>query len=341
MTTTFPLLRLPYLVLMPVLEQMEFLDRIAFSILSKRTRMYVKLLKMKSKNVKLKWNGNKIEMIVFCDFTRVLEVDMYINEYQRSTFMNQYKPVYSWRDSSLLPVDYVLTIMDVMHCKSIDKFIIVKISEHDCIPIVAKLPKIDEVVVDHHWPDVISYEEYIQIERQLLRVLRTVLPVSSAVTISYRFQNHNNLREILKGNFDAVILKWPDNWITLNDLWITNSKVLELHKVALNMRDLNRYFKLWTKKICNDQLEYMEVRLYDKTSVDLILDGLNAVPVPIETQREFRMDITFLFHPPLEIAVYVFYFDGCTNNLKCLNVCPPQIVQRKHFMIWHVIITIF
>ncbi|EFO87153.1 hypothetical protein CRE_28949 [Caenorhabditis remanei] len=289
MTTTFPLLRLPYLVFMPVLEQMEFLDRIAFSIFSKRTRKYLKLLKMKSKNVNLKWNGNRIDMIVFCDFTRVLEVNMYTCKYQRSTFMNQYKPVYSWRDSSLLPADYVLSIMDVMHCKSIDKFIFVKISEHDCIPIVAKLPKIDEVVVEHDWPDVTSYEASFQKERQLLRVLRTVLPVSSAVFIKYQFQNRNHLREILKGNFDAVILKHFDNRITLNDLWITNAKILEIYTVKLDVRHLNRYFKLWRKKICNDRLEYLEVRIYDKPSMDLLLDGLNAVPVPIETKREFRV----------------------------------------------------
>ncbi|EFO87108.1 hypothetical protein CRE_28943 [Caenorhabditis remanei] len=264
MTTTFPLLRLPYLVLMHALKQMEFLDRIAFSILSRRTRKYVKLLKMNSKNVNLKWNGNRIDMIVFCDFTRVLEANMYINEYQQSTFMNQYKPVYSWRDSSLLPADYVLSIMDVMHCKSIDKFIFVKISEHDCIPIVAKLPKIDEVVVEHHWPDVTSYETYFQKERQLLKVLNIVLPVSSAVTITYQFQNRNHLREILNGHFDAVILKRSGNWITLNDLWITNAKILEIDTTKINMKDLNRYFKLWTKKICNDRLEYLEVRIYDK-----------------------------------------------------------------------------
>ncbi|KAF1754545.1 hypothetical protein GCK72_021108 [Caenorhabditis remanei] len=292
MTTPFPLFRLPHLVLIPVLEQMEFMDRIAFSILSKRARMYVKLLKMKCEHINLKLNGDRIDMIVFCDFTRVLEVNMYIDEYQRSTFKNQYKRVYSWRDSSLLPVDYALSIMDVMHCKSIDKFIIVEISEHDCIPIIAKLPKIDEVVAEHIPSDNYNYYSYEAIfhkEKQLLKVLRTVLPVSSAVTISYRFQNQNHLREILKGNFDAVVLRRSDNRITLNDLWITNAKILEIHTVNVDVRDLNRYFKLWMKKICNDRLEYMEVRIYDTPSMDLLLDGLNAVSVPIETQREFRV----------------------------------------------------
>ncbi|EFP13531.1 hypothetical protein CRE_10448 [Caenorhabditis remanei] len=177
--------------------------------------------------------------------------------------------------------------MDVMHCKSINQFIVAEISEHDCIPIVAKLSKIDEVVVEHDWSfNVLTDKALFQKEKRLLKVLSTVLPISSAVTISYRFQNRNHLREILKGNFDAVILKHFDKLITLNDLCITNTKVLELHKVTLEIRDLNRYFKLWTKKICNDRLEYMEVRTYSNTSMDLLLNGLNAVPVPIETERE-------------------------------------------------------
>ncbi|KAF1754542.1 hypothetical protein GCK72_021105 [Caenorhabditis remanei] len=127
MTTPFPLLHLPYLVLMPIMEQMEFMERIALSVLSKRARMYVKLLKMK------------------------------------------YMMSISWFPGSPLPIDYAFSIMDVMHCKSINQFIVAEISEHDSIPIVAKLPKIDEVVVGHIWPDVTSYEAYFQKERQLLR----------------------------------------------------------------------------------------------------------------------------------------------------------------------------
>ncbi|EFP13561.1 hypothetical protein CRE_10505 [Caenorhabditis remanei] len=287
MTTTFPLLRLPYLVLMPVLEHMEFMDRIALSILSKRARMYVKLLKMKSKSINLILKDNKIEMIVFFDISKELRVDMYIDVLQRSNFIG-YQPCVSWCDGSLLPVDYVLSIMDVTHCKSINHFVVSEISEHDCIPIAAKLPKIDEVVVEYDWSSKdLSYETLFQKERRLLRILRTVLPASSAVTISYRFHNHNHLREILKGNFDAVILKCSDNRITLNDLWITSAKTLKLHTETVNVRDLNRYFKLWTKKICNDRLEYLKVKIYGNINMNLLLEGLNAVPVPIETKREF------------------------------------------------------
>ncbi|EFO87090.1 hypothetical protein CRE_28982 [Caenorhabditis remanei] len=54
MTTTFPLLRLPYPVLMHALKQMEFLDRIALSLLSRRTRRFPKLLIPNSINMHMK-----------------------------------------------------------------------------------------------------------------------------------------------------------------------------------------------------------------------------------------------------------------------------------------------
>ncbi|EFP13538.1 hypothetical protein CRE_10470 [Caenorhabditis remanei] len=65
MTTAFPLLRLPYLALMPVLEQMELKERIAFSVLSKRARMFLKLLKIKCKYINVILQDNRITMIVF------------------------------------------------------------------------------------------------------------------------------------------------------------------------------------------------------------------------------------------------------------------------------------
>ncbi|KAF1754680.1 hypothetical protein GCK72_021244 [Caenorhabditis remanei] len=213
MRTAFPLLRLPYLVLMPVLEQMEITEKVSLSILSKRVRIYVKLLKMTCEHVNVILKNDRIEMKVFFENGEELRVLQYIDETQRSNFIyrHEHEMVFSWCPGSRLPVDYAVSIMDVTHCKSINQFIIAGIFEHDSIPIVTKLPKIDEVVVEHIWhPKFLTYEALRHKERILLRVLKTVLPVSSAVQVNYPFQilqNLNYLREILKGNLDAVTLK--------------------------------------------------------------------------------------------------------------------------------------
>ncbi|KAF1753530.1 hypothetical protein GCK72_020087 [Caenorhabditis remanei] len=295
MTTGFPLLRLPYLVLMPVLEQMEFTEKIALSILSKRARMFLKLLRMQCEEINLRLEHNRIEMEMFFDTCevltiRVVKVLMYIDKYQRRDYIHPYYMSLSCCPGRLPPIAYVLPIMDVTHCKSIKQLTIAEISECDTLPLLGKLPRIDEVVVPgaEGWiSEPLSYEALFQREKILLEVLKTVLPVSSAADFSYHFLNPNHLREVLKVNFDSLILKLPHETFSLNDLWVTNAKTFELRDLILNLKDLNRFFKLWMKKLCNPRQEYLEVKMSGNANKDIILDGLNAVQVSLETKRTF------------------------------------------------------
>ncbi|KAF1754536.1 hypothetical protein GCK72_021099 [Caenorhabditis remanei] len=198
MTTAFPLLRLPYLVLMPILEQMEFMDRITLSVLSKRARMFVKLLKMKCNHINLTLKLGTIKMQVCFDNREELKVNMYIHKYKVDLrYGNDH---ISWWPG-LPPMHYVLPIMDVTHCNSIKQFIVGRVCEYDTLPILAKLQKINEVIVE----DSISYS--FSPESPLENVLKNVLPVSSAVTISADADKAKYLREIFKGNFVAVTVR--------------------------------------------------------------------------------------------------------------------------------------
>ncbi|KAF1754544.1 hypothetical protein GCK72_021107 [Caenorhabditis remanei] len=296
MTTSFPLLRLPYPVLKLVLEQMKFVERIVLSLLSKRARMFLKLLKMKCKYINLILDSSSIKMNVFFDNSKELKVDILILEYPEVYFKEVYfKHEYdyiAWRPCALPPLDYFLPIMDVTHCKSIKQFIIVELPQIGILlgkltRLLAKLPEIDEVVAQntyHSSPD-----------SPLIKVLRMVLPVSSAVTVSYHALKPKDFREIFKGNFDAVTLKkfrdrvMPNHGMkfSLNDLKMTNVKSLELPGPVFTLEDLNRYFKLWMKKQCNPRLEYLQVamRWVGSEEINILLKGLNAVQVPIRTDR--------------------------------------------------------
>ncbi|EFO87120.1 hypothetical protein CRE_28984 [Caenorhabditis remanei] len=288
MTTPFPVLRLPYLVLMPILEHMEFMERIALSILSKRARMFVKLIKMKCKHINLRLEYNTVKMSVCFDNDEELKVDMFTDRYKVDLRYGK-DHISWWPPGTLSPMDYVLPIMDVTNCKSIKKLIFREVSEYDAeygttIPLLTKLSKIDEVIVE----DFTSY--IFSPDSPLRNVLKIVLPVSSAVTISDHVQKPKYLREILKGNFDAVSVQLLGDWrFPLNDLRKTNAKTLKLDRVAFKVEDLNQYFKMWMKKKCNPRLEYLSVRQEGNVNKDLLLKGLNAVPVPIETKRAFRV----------------------------------------------------
>ncbi|EFO95241.1 hypothetical protein CRE_08802 [Caenorhabditis remanei] len=330
MTTGLPLLRLPYLVLMPVLEQMEIKERIALSILSKRTRMFLKLLKMECQRINLRFKYGTIEMEVFFDNSKQFQLEMYMGGYVELRYGNA---VFLCNTLGLPPMDYVIWIMDVMHCKSIKKFTIEKISPCDILPLLVNLPKVDEVVV--------SYDLSVVLEERLLKVLSIVLPVSSAVTISYHFQNRNYLRDILKWNFNAldvrIFEKWPhrDMTFSLNDLWITNAKALVLEDLILDEKDLNRFFKMWMKKMCNHQLEYLEVIKHsDIVNKDLILKGLDTTPVSLETKRNFPVSENV--KQELSSERITAEFDITRSDGRTATIRFAEVHRRKsiYFYVW-------
>ncbi|EFP13548.1 hypothetical protein CRE_10454 [Caenorhabditis remanei] len=288
MTTVFPLLRLPYLVLMPILEQMELMEKISLSILSKRARMFLKLLKMKCEHINLKLNGDRLEMTVVFNNSEELKMDMYIYRTKEIGLKYGHDYISRW-PGTLTPMDYVLPIMDVTHCSSIKQFTIASVSKYDTLSFLAKLPKINEVIVE---------------ESPLPKVLKIILPVSSAVTIIFTISVYADkpkyLREIFKGNLDAVtvreyrvsIMPNRDMMLSPNDLRMTNAKMLSLPCTFFKVKDVNRYFKLWMKKKCNDRLEYLRVttgRWLKKIKINKLLKGLNAVQIPIRTDKTFRV----------------------------------------------------
>ncbi|EFO87159.1 hypothetical protein CRE_28952 [Caenorhabditis remanei] len=306
MTIAFPLLRLPYLVLMPILEQMEFMERISLSILSKRARMFLKLLKMKCKYINLILNDDRLEMTVVFENSEELNVNILMIGYQVVDLRYGHDHISKW-PCTLSPLDYVLPIMDVTHCKSIKQFIVFEIPQRDIFlaklpKILEKLPEIDEVIVDEVIADNTYYIS--SSDSPLFKVLSIVLPVSSAVTISYHVLKPEDFQEIFKGNFDAVTLTkyWDisyffdmpndDMKFALNDLIMTNVRSLELQGPAFTLEDLNLYFKLWMKKKCNPRLEYLVIAIRRWAKSDILnplLKGLKAVQIPIETKREFRV----------------------------------------------------
>ncbi|EFP13488.1 hypothetical protein CRE_10430 [Caenorhabditis remanei] len=295
MTTAFPLLRLPCLVLMPILEQIEFIERIALSVLSKRARMFVKLLKMKCKHINLILRDNIIKMIVFLDNSEEVNVQFHIHRYQNVDLNYGY----GWWPGRPSSIQYALLIMDVTNCKSIKKLIIAEASEYDILSYEASkkfltnLPKIDEVVVEDTNSQSFSPDSGLQ------TLLNFILPVCSTVTKSVHVQKPEHLREICKGNFDTVTVEnyWKDyepnsKIFALGDLRMTNAKSLELPGAAFTLEDLNRFFKLWMKNKSNPRLEYLKVvqgRWIKSETMNLLLKGLNAVQIPIETKREFQV----------------------------------------------------
>ncbi|EFP13467.1 hypothetical protein CRE_10520 [Caenorhabditis remanei] len=256
--------------------------------------MFLKLLKMKCNHINISLEGKRIRMEVSFDNSKELTLNMYAKQYTRirSNYENYYHDYWSCTRPH---VDYVLPIMDVTHCKSIKKLTFPKVAEYNPkydphIPLLMKLPKIDELIVEH----TTSY--YFSPDSPLLKVLRIIFPVTSAVTISDQVRKPKYLREVFKGNFDVVSLRHPWNikGFSLNDWRIANAKTLKLDGSSFKVENVNRYFKLWMKKKCNPRLENLIVRTRENVTKDLLLKGLNAVQVPINADRSLRVSFLYI-----------------------------------------------
>ncbi|EFO87131.1 hypothetical protein CRE_28983 [Caenorhabditis remanei] len=288
MTTAFPLLRLPYLVLMPVLEQMEFMERIVLSILSKRARMFLKLLKMKCEYIK--FDG----------------------------------------------------------CLSIKKLIFPEVSEYDpgydtTIALLAKLPKIDEVIVEDFTSYCFSSGSWLQ------NALRIVLPVSPAVTIPYHALKPEEIREIIRGNFESVTVRkyradhMPnhDMKFSLNDLKMTNVRSLKLTGPAFTLDDLIRYFKLWEKKKSNPRLKYLQVAIRKSERSEIMrtfLKELNVVLICPTRTKDIKPFISEIEDECFPTECYISRADGRgatvrigTEGTVCFYVCPESTNNTTNF----------
>ncbi|KAF1754702.1 hypothetical protein GCK72_021266 [Caenorhabditis remanei] len=347
MTTAFPLLRLPYLVLMPVLEQMEFMERIVLSILSKRARMFLKLLKMKCKYIKLRLKDNRIEMGMLFDNSEKFKVDILMIGDQEVLLIGYYQnlkceQIYiRWLPGTLPPMEYVLPIMDVTHCKSIKKLILPEVSEYDpgydtTIPLLAKLPKIDEVVVEDFTSYCFSSGSWLQ------NAWRIVLPVSPAVTIPYHALKPEDLREIIRGNFDSVtVRKYSADYMpnhdmkfSLNDLKMTNVRSLKLAGPAFTLDDLIRYFKLWEKKKSNPRLKYLQVAIRKSERSEMMrifLKELKVVLIYPTRTKDIKPFISEIEDERFPTEFYISRADGRgatvrigTEGTVCFYICPES-----------------
>ncbi|EFP13556.1 hypothetical protein CRE_10449 [Caenorhabditis remanei] len=228
-----------------------------------------------------------IVMEVWVDKQEELKLEMYTSGYVEFIYRHH---ISLCNTSGVPPMDYACWVMDVMHCKSIHQFRIAQLSHYNILPLLVSLPKINEVIAE-------ETHNSSSPDPRLQKILKIVLPVSSAVTIPYHALKPEDLREIIRGNFDSVTVRnySVDNMpnhnmkFSLNDLKMTNVKSLELAGPSFKLEDLNLYFKLWMKKKCNTRLEYLRVWQNGSVNKDLLLDELNAVQMPIRTNRKFKV----------------------------------------------------
>ena len=156
--------------------------------------MFLKLLKMKCEYINLTLKFGTVEMEVFLDNMEKLKLELYTSGYVEFRYGQN---VILCSTMGVPPMDYAVSIMDVLHCKSIYFFKIAEISPCNILPLLVNLPKINKVVVNS------DLSGAFLVDSRLLKVLRIVLPVSSEVAIPHFYLYFKYHQDILQGNFDA------------------------------------------------------------------------------------------------------------------------------------------
>ncbi|KAF1754698.1 hypothetical protein GCK72_021262 [Caenorhabditis remanei] len=132
--------------------------------------MFLKLLKMKCEYINLTLKYGTVEMEVFLDNMEKLELELYTSGHVEFRYGQN---VILCRTMGVHPMDYAVSIMDVLHCMSIYFFKIAEISPCNVLPLLVNLPKINRVVVHS------DLSAAFLVHSRLLKVLRIVFPVSS------------------------------------------------------------------------------------------------------------------------------------------------------------------
>ncbi|EFP13505.1 hypothetical protein CRE_10527 [Caenorhabditis remanei] len=262
MTTPFPFLRLPRLALIPVLQHMEIIEVIAFSLISKRTH---KLSKYLRKTICSRYIDLRIENYYLCmriPLTNRPLLLLYFNACTSKTVEVFYPyQTTQWKNVELSTGQWIERLLDVTKCPSLRKVILNGTPGCDVFSVF------------------------------------NVVPIVSNLTLSQLpFSNREEFQRFWMGNVRRLSIHNDDLsrfQFSLNDLLASNAIKLELCEVSMSLRDLNRFFSCWLNKTSNRRLKHLSVQSHGHFDEDVLLKGLGGTRFDERRASEFPTSDTF------------------------------------------------
>ncbi|KAF1754713.1 hypothetical protein GCK72_021277 [Caenorhabditis remanei] len=287
MTTPFPLLRLPRLALISVFTQMEVIEIIAFSVLSKRTCNLSKILckKISSRYIDMVIVNNCLRMRIA--LTNGSFFALYFNPDNSKTVevFYPYKKI-QWENVGLSTKQCIERVFDVTKCSSLREVILNGTPNYNLFSVFNVVPQISNLHISHNCTKAFAS-----------KALQILLPVTSSITFSkFFFSNRREFQRVWMGNIDCLCIHYDDlssvNF-NIDDLLASNAVKLELSDVPMSLRDLNRFFSCWLNKTSNRSLKHLSVKSLEDINEDVLLNGLDATRSTAKRTREFRSTSTF------------------------------------------------
>ncbi|EGT48992.1 hypothetical protein CAEBREN_08952 [Caenorhabditis brenneri] len=126
-------------------------------------------------------------------------------------------------------------------------------------------------------------------------VLKTFVTVESLIITPDVFENSKIPPEILIQHFKSLTIDEfghvDPKAVALDELFIINSKSVEIRDTWMGPKDINRFIKLWQHG-ANPRMEccrfYLKVRGGEEAKQEIILKGIKYTEIPRNVTRPFR-----------------------------------------------------
>ncbi|EFP13536.1 hypothetical protein CRE_10492 [Caenorhabditis remanei] len=284
MTTPFPFLRLPRLALIPVFQEMDSIDVIAVSLLSKKANNVLKIFrKLSSCSVHLTVESDHLDVRVEFGMWRKMGLKYYFNTENIPILANAMfqKRAFSHKNSGLTASQWLKRVLDVINCKSICQLDLRGSPQVDVCDTFGKLQNIRKLYIFKNCSNIFA--------KKSLEILSTV---SSEITLfKMPFETREEFQTFLKSNFNYLNINtntFPNFKFTLEDLMVTNALKLNLNDGKLNLEKINQFFKNWMENKSDTRLEHLEICTFEKVDEKNLLNGLKTVSFPRNRKRAFH-----------------------------------------------------
>ncbi|EFO87157.1 hypothetical protein CRE_28973 [Caenorhabditis remanei] len=276
MTTPFPLLRLPRLALIPVFQEMEPIDVIAVSLLSKKAYNVSKIFR--------KLSFSSMNLLVTRD-DLCIAVDLRDEKSVALCFDTKAHVIsrYRWfthKNTGLTATQWLERILDVTNCESIDHLDLCGDPQLEMCDTYGQETKLNLNT------DFGCFYNFAKIP------LEIVSPVTTEITLfTIPFETREEFQTFLKSNLNYLNIEtstFPKFKFTLDDVLITNALKLNLKHAKLTLKELNLFFKNWMRKKCDSRLEHLIVSTSEKVNARNLLGGLKWDPFSRDRRRRFN-----------------------------------------------------
>ncbi|KAF1754520.1 hypothetical protein GCK72_021083 [Caenorhabditis remanei] len=330
MTTPFPLLRLPSLSLIPVFQQMEPIDVIAFSFLSNRARFMSKTRGLSVTSIDIMAVNHFLVFDIVLGDDKRLQLFLHLIPENLSDFIRVSvdNKIVKWRNLGLSRAECIQRIMNVTNCASIQELKFCGTESFDALPILATLPNIEQIFISRDCNEVFVHKMF-----EMLSKL-----ISNVEMFQNQLENLEQFQKVLMLNMNSITIKLmtprdPTRLrLSLDDLLVCNAVHLDLFGVMISVKDLNRFFKLWKRNKSNPRLEHLKFLTLEEVSTDVLLKGLNVIEMPPTTTRTFRVyEDSRCREKVVTGGLDVMRLDGTRATLEVRDMTGITVVE---FYVW-------